>query len=120
MKKFLAFLLLLPVSALATTVCWTPPTLNADGSVLDDLTRYEVALSPNPELDGVVLLDTQVEATANCYDVDESQLGDGLWYFAVRACDEVDNCAEWSNVIGPKSVDTIAPAKINDLSFVEN
>ena len=76
-----------PVPVSSVTVLWDPPTVNADGSALDDLAGFNVHYGQQSGIyDSVVVVDSN-SATA-------AQIGGltaGAWFFAVSAYDTSGN-----------------------------
>jgi len=73
---------------------WTPPTQNDDGTVLTDLTGYEVRYGTNQ-----ANLDRSVQVTnpsVNTFVVDS--LTSGTWFFAIRSINSSGNGSVMSNV----------------------
>ena len=79
----------------AVNVGWTAPTMNADGSQLQDLAGFNVyygrAANDMPNVDRIE------NATVSTHRV--QNLAPGRWFFAVTAFDLTDNESEISNVV---------------------
>ena len=79
-----------PTAGTATNIAklsWTPPTLNTDGSPLDDLAGYKIlyGTSPGNYTNSISVNDP----SATSFTV--SNLAPGTWYFAVKAVDTQGN-----------------------------
>ena len=82
------------IGAGSVTLSWTPPTQNDDGTVLTDLTGYEVRYGTNQ-----ANLDRSVQVTnpsVNTFVVDS--LTSGTWFFAIRSINSSGNGSVMSNV----------------------
>lgn len=76
------------------TVSWMPPTQNTDGTMLTDLSGYQVHYGRDAEaLDQSIVLDNP---SLNSYVVEN--LADGTWYFAVVAVNAQGLTSALSNV----------------------
>lgn len=77
----------------STTLSWTPPTENEDGTPLTDLAGYRIFYSQTL---GSYVLHGQIDDPGlTAYVLDD--LSDGTWYFVATAIDVVGNESEYSN-----------------------
>lgn len=78
----------------SATLSWTPPTQNTDGTVLTNLTGYQILYGRSASaLDQTISLQN---ASLNTYVVEN--LTSGAWYFAVVAVNAGGTTSEFSNV----------------------
>jgi Fibronectin type III domain len=79
-----------PAAGTATNIAklsWTPPTLNTDGSPLNDLAGYKVLYGSSPGNYTHELAITDPSATSFTV----TGLAPGTWYFAMKAVDTAGN-----------------------------
>lgn len=83
----------------SATLSWTPPTLNTDGSALNNLAGYRVVYGRSSSaLDQTVDLPTPGQSRYTL-----TGLASGTWYFAVRAYTNAGSESDVSNV-GTKTI----------------
>lgn len=103
------------VSAGQAILSWDPPTTNADGSPLTDLSGYRIYYGTSS---GVYVMTLDVGSVINST---INNLTDGeIYYFAVTAYDLSGNESDFSNEISksilgipPGNIDAATPASVN-------
>jgi hypothetical protein len=93
----------------STTVSWTPPTTNSDGSALRDLAGFKVAYGTSPSALTQTALANDITQTS--YTV--QSLTPGTWYFVVRAfntkqLESIDSNVVQKSVTGASASKTVA------------
>jgi hypothetical protein len=78
----------------STTLAWTPPTTNIDGSPLSDLNGYRLYYGLSP-----TTLSNVINVPAGVVSQQVSGLSSGLYYFAVTALNSANMESGYSDVV---------------------